>query len=548
MDTPACPSISQIVELVRGEITGEPAAQLVMHLERCARCIDAWGSVQDVVDEFRSGMTRQASGHCVGTGNDLNIADSISASNNPEDDKLSFLAPATASDELGWLAHYRVFKVLGEGGMGMVLQAEDTHLERLVALKVIQPEYRDEPAVRERFLREARAMAKVKSDNVITIHQVGEHNGVAFIAMELLEGAPLDTVIDSGTLPTLRETVRIGREVAQALAAAHSRGLIHRDIKPENVWLEAPSGRVKLLDFGLARPQQNVQRITQSGTIIGSPLYMSPEQARASEVDERSDLFSLGCLLYALISGQPPFGRNTLMDTLLALSIETPPPLNQCNPDCPAALADLIMHLLAKDPAKRLGSAEQLIAQLNAVDVALKSGSSRAEALTPSAWLLATAQSPAPSAKVSQMTALQRSNIRKSERRQVTVLVCGCELFESQEYLESVSAEEQTRILNTFEQMFRQEVLHANGTTVQCNEDSVIACFGYPVAHEDAAKLASSAALFIQEKLTDLANEIQRNHNLQLDPWLTVHTGLAIVGIDGESVLSSEKLEWWHCV
>src|ERR1700691_3445021 len=140
-------------------------------------------------------------------------------------------------------------------------------------------------------MREARAMAKVKNDHVVTIHQVGEHNDVGYIAMELLEGAPLEELMETHTLPPLRETLRIAREIATALAAAHVQGLIHRDIKPENVWLEAPTGRVKLLDFGLARPQKMDVKLTTSGIIIGTPAYMAPEQARAETIDERTDLF-----------------------------------------------------------------------------------------------------------------------------------------------------------------------------------------------------------------------------------------------------------------
>src|SRR4030095_2678852 len=287
--------------------------------------------------------------------------------------KLSFLAPAMSADEIGWLAHYRVLKVLGEGGMGIVLLAEDTHLERAVALKVINLQYRDDQEAQQRFLREARAMAQVKSDHVVTVYHVGEHNGVSYIAMELLEGAPLRSLLEGGSRAPLSETLRIGREIAQALAAAHSRGLIHRDIKPENVWLEAPTGRVKLLDFGMARPQQVNMRLTASGIIMGSPLYMSPEQAQAAQVDERTDLFSLGSVLYELISGQTPFGRPTMLGTLSALANDTPPVPRTGNPECPPSLDDLIMRLLAKQPDDRPESAQLLIAQLEAIERNLSS-------------------------------------------------------------------------------------------------------------------------------------------------------------------------------
>src|SRR6185295_2591420 len=220
---------------------------------------------------------------------------------------LTFLAPALGPDELGWLAHYRVLKVLGQGGMGVVLLAEDTQLQRPVALKVIRPEIGQSLSNRQRFLREARAMAQVRSDHVVTVHQVGQSGDVCYLAMELLDGEPLDRWLERVSTPPLGEVLRIGREIALALAAAHARGLVHRDVKPANVWLETPARRVKLLDLGLARPQAADACITNPGLVVGTPMYMAPEQARAEPLDGRADLFSLGCVLYQMVTGQPPF-------------------------------------------------------------------------------------------------------------------------------------------------------------------------------------------------------------------------------------------------
>jgi serine/threonine protein kinase/WD40 repeat protein len=276
------------------------------------------------------------------------------------------LAPPEEPGELGRLAHYRILKLLGQGGMGAVFQAEDTHLCRPVALKVMLPAYADDRAARERFLREARAAAAIKHDHIVTIYQVGEGNGVPFLAMEFLRGAPLDRWLEKYPRPTVSQILRLGREVAAGLAAAHAKGLIHRDIKPGNVWLEAPAGRVKILDFGLARSQKDVQ-ITQSGLILGTPAYMSPEQARGQTVDHRSDLWSLGVLLYRLATGKLPFAGTDMISTLTAIALEEPPPVLDLNPDLPPALVGLIERLLTKDPPGRPQSADEVVRELKAI-------------------------------------------------------------------------------------------------------------------------------------------------------------------------------------
>ena len=251
--------------------------------------------------------------------------------------------------------------------MGCVLLAEDTKLLRQVALKVMLPQFARDATAKERFLREARTAARIKHDNVITIFQVDEANGVPFIALEFLQGAPLDKYLkDKGALP-LPIAVRIAKEIAEGLAAAHARGLIHRDIKPGNIWLEAPKGRVKLLDFGLARADQDDTHLTQSGAIVGTPAFMAPEQARGEKVDGRCDLFSLGVVLYRMTTGKQPFAGPTTIAVLTAIAVDTPAPPRSVNPKIPEALEKVIVKLLEKDPVKRYASAKELIADLNGV-------------------------------------------------------------------------------------------------------------------------------------------------------------------------------------
>jgi hypothetical protein len=273
------------------------------------------------------------------------------------DDSLSFLAPPDRPGDLGQLGGYRVVSVLGAGGMGTVLEAEDPRLGRRVALKVMRPQLATALGT-ARFLREARAASAVEHDHIVPVFHVGEENGVLFLVMPLLKGESLDARLKrEGRLPAA-EVARVGREMAAGLAAAHAAGLVHRDIKPANVWLEAPAGRVKLLDFGLARGADAT--VTQPGTILGTPAYMAPEQARGNPVDPRADLFSLGAVLYRCATGRAPFTGTDTFSVLTSLAVDTPPAPRTLNPDLPPGVAGVIVQLLQKDPTRRPASAVEV--------------------------------------------------------------------------------------------------------------------------------------------------------------------------------------------
>ncbi len=292
-----------------------------------------------------------------------------------------FLAPPQSADELGRLGHYRVLKVLGAGGMGVVFQADEPALKRKVALKAMLPGLAASESARQRFLREAQAAAAIEHDHIVPIHYVGEDRGVPFIAMPFLRGEPLDARLErEGKLP-LAEVLRIGREMAEGLAAAHERGLIHRDVKPANVWLEtrrgepgasATGGRVRILDFGLARSVEQESALTQQGAIVGTPSYMAPEQARGDPVDARSDLFSLGGVLYRLCCGKPAFQGRDNIATLMAVATEEPPPPIAVNPELPVEVSDLVMALLQKDPDRRPASAAAVVEALQDLEEKLR--------------------------------------------------------------------------------------------------------------------------------------------------------------------------------
>jgi serine/threonine protein kinase len=253
--------------------------------------------------------------------------------------------------------------VLGQGGMGIVFKAEDSQLERPVSLKVIKPARLDDSA-RVRFLREAKAMAAVKHDHIVTVYQVGQEGDVPFLAMEFLSGEMLEHWLQRGKRPSLTQALRIGREIALGLAAAHDAGLIHRDIKPGNIWLESPRGRVKILDFGLARPQLDNTALTRLGDVLGTPAYMAPEQAQGKPVDHRCDMFSLGCVLYRMLTGRAPFREKSVQETLLAVIMNEPPPPIQLNAAIPQGLSDLVMALLIKNPEQRPTSAKAIAESL----------------------------------------------------------------------------------------------------------------------------------------------------------------------------------------
>lgn len=282
----------------------------------------------------------------------------------------AFLRPAQGPGELGRLGPYRILKVLGQGGMGLVYQAEDPRLQRQIALKVMQPRFAANDTLRRRFLREARAQAALQHDNVVSVFQVDEDGGVPYLAMPLLRGESLfDCLKREGRLP-LAEVLRIGRETAEGLAAAHESGLVHRDIKPGNLWLEEPAGRVKILDFGLARvcDPADEEEITGSGVVLGTPAYMSPEQARGARVDARSDLFSLGCVLFRMATGAQPFRGDSTFAVLEALVSERPPAASSLNPEVSPALDTLIQSMLAPDPAARPASARTVVDRLKNIE------------------------------------------------------------------------------------------------------------------------------------------------------------------------------------
>ncbi len=261
------------------------------------------------------------------------------------------------------LGRYKVLSELGRGAQGVVYLAEDESLQRQVAIKtLLLPDAEGERRHMEaRFLQEAKAAGGLNHPGIITIHDLGREGDWLYIAMELLEGVELRDRMAQEMLP-LHEAVDIGAQVAAALGAAHARGVVHRDIKPGNIMLLA-DGHAKIMDFGIARMQKSDVR-TQSGTMMGSPKYMSPEQVGGHTIDHRSDIFSLGSMLYEMVAGTPAFSGKNLGQLLNAILHGTPPPPTQFRAGVPAALDEIIARAMQKNPKARYQDASEMARDL----------------------------------------------------------------------------------------------------------------------------------------------------------------------------------------
>jgi two-component system LytT family response regulator len=276
------------------------------------------------------------------------------------------------------LAHYRIVSLLGKGGMGEVFLAEDTRLHRKVALKVLLPEVAEDTEKLARFVQEARAASALSHPNAAHIYEIGEANGRHFLAMEYIEGATLETRLSGDPLP-FAQIITIASQVADALDAAHARGIVHRDIKPANLMIDA-RGHVKVLDFGLAKilpvagteipssSQLATQFLTSGGVVLGTVSYMSPEQALGRDVDHRTDLFSLGVVLYQMASGKLPFTGASAQETLARILQSPPDALGRLNYELPEEFERIVKKCLEKDRDRRFQSARELLVDLRSLD------------------------------------------------------------------------------------------------------------------------------------------------------------------------------------
>ena len=373
---------AQLERLLVAEESSGDYRSIARHVEDCDRCqqrlLELSGGVQlqaEVRDTLRCGdETEQyrATGHSsVSIAIEAGAGDESGAECEPV--SLDFLASPSHPEMLGRIGRYDVERMIGSGGMGIVLKGFDTELHRVVAIKVLKPHLAHIGAARHRFAREAQSAAAVVHEHVIPIYDVQSDSEMPFLVMQFVPGQSLQSRVDERGPLDAKEVLRIARQIAAGLTAAHAQGLVHRDVKPANILMEESVERILISDFGLARTVDDAT-LTRTGIVAGTPHYMSPEQASGQAVDHRSDLFSMGSVLYFMCTGRPPFRAEHALAVLHRICHDTHRPVEEVNPDVPAELAEVIDRLLAKLPADRYRNAHDVGLRIEAILVQLQQG------------------------------------------------------------------------------------------------------------------------------------------------------------------------------
>ena len=354
-----CYDITEFEQFMTDEIADEKEQQMIQHLEDCEHCQfemnrfaeqDAcWAEIKEKLIDQHDEWTRDER--------------QAMASDIPSERELKkirqLLGPSENPEMLGRLGGFEICGIIGRGSAGIVFKALDTRLNRFVAIKMLAPVFSNNGSSRRRFEREGRAIASVKDPNVIPVHTIGEYQGIPFIVMQYVPEGSLQQRIDCHGPLSVRDVVCVAMQIANGLASAHKHGIIHRDVKPANVLLERGVEGAMVTDFGLARVVDEAT-VTHSGSISGTPQYMSPEQAKGDRADQRSDLFSLGSVMYAACTGHSPFRAETVFGVIKRVCESEPRSIRELNPDVPEWLESFINKLHSKDPGRRFESAEQV--------------------------------------------------------------------------------------------------------------------------------------------------------------------------------------------
>ena len=425
-------------------------------------------------------------------------------------------------------------RVIGSGGFGQVYLAHDTELDRPVAIKVLRSANVSRPEV-DQFLEEGRRVARLRHPGIVAVHDIGTHDGQLYIVSDYLSGPSLAEWLIANR-PTWLDAARIVAAIADALAHAHSKRTVHRDVKPVNIIFTAEQHPV-LVDFGLGLDEARAGG-QELGVVSGTPRYMAPEQVtgEAHRIDGRTDIYSLGVVLYEMLCGYVPFRGTDSQELLRQIRDDEPQPPRQLINDIPPALEDVCLRAMAKLIGDRYATAADLATALRQIaKTTVESG--RLVSLPASAPSSAPldrlgALSPSPAA----ITPSSRRLKREAERRQVTVLACGCDLFASDLFLEQLDAEDQAGVLRAFQQTCERAVQRLDGVVVECNEHGLLACFGYPIAHEDAARRAAATSFRIVEDLEAISQQLVAGHTIDFKPWIGLHTGPAVVEVHDDVV------------
>src|SRR5262245_9968990 len=366
MKTTAQPcDASRLVVLLRGNESSAEFAAAQVHVETCTACQQRLSTLAAQAGEWEETreLLRERDGDAALAEERKGRPWIVEGGRRPttwtEALAKQLLAPPSHPEMLGRLGRYEIERLIGSGGMGIVFKGFDTELNRPVAIKVLAPHLASSGAARQRFAREARAAAAVVHEHVVAIHNVETDGDAPYLVMQYVAGESLQARLDRQGPLELCEVLRIAHQTAAGLAAAHAQGLVHRDVKPSNILLEQGLERALLTDFGLARASDDAS-LTYTGHALGTPHYMSPEQARGDAVDSASDLFSLGSVLYAMCTGRPPFRAETAYGVLRRITDSEPRPIRETNPQAPAWVDALVQRLLSKSPGERIGTADEL--------------------------------------------------------------------------------------------------------------------------------------------------------------------------------------------
>jgi class 3 adenylate cyclase/tRNA A-37 threonylcarbamoyl transferase component Bud32 len=445
------------------------------------------------------------------------------------------------------VAGHRIESVIGRGGSSVVYLAEHVRLGRKVALKLLAPELSEDAAFRRRFIRESRAAAELDHPNIVRVYDAGEADGTLYISMQYIEGTDLAQLLRrDGRLHPAR-VASIASQCADALDAAHARGLVHRDVKPANILVAGTAGgkdRVFLSDFGITKRQASSGGITRTGEFVGTIDYIAPEQILGQPVDARTDVYSLGCVLFECLTGKPPFEREHDVAVVYAHLGDAPPRISERAPDLPAGLDGVLARAMAKSKEARFpscgGFAEAMRSVLSPMVPTL--GRSQGARFARRQCPMCGQENPE-QAKfcLSCATALDAAGPPiGDERRVVTVLFC--DLVGSTSAAEFADPEDVRARLSGYHELVASEVERFGGTVEKFIGDAIVAIFGVPVAHEDDAERAVRAGLAVLEAI-DRANE--EGSHLDLQVRIGVNTGEALVALGarperGEGIVTGD--------